>query len=504
MRQRWWALVPTALVALVCVAVFRPVFGYQITGDVYQMVQIAHEGCFRPLHLIAPIGQFFRPVSTFSLAFDLAVWGRNPAGFHLTTLLIHCIAGLALLAAARTLGLGRLSSTAVALLWVISPFTDENAIWAAIRHENALLLAWLVIVVSWPGPGNQWTRGRVAGVIGGTFFAVASKETWIATPFLFGALELVRCRFAWRSATIWAAGSGLAAMSYVAARFLAFPSVGDYYQWSALPLAKLPHLMAAFLWLEELVPVVDSVSWRGVVACVVVAAAGFAAIRLRVGPAVVGFALLLPPLGPTLFVPYLPQRYAAIPWAGFLLIAAGLGQRAFLALRPDFRRWAAIAAGALVMVLGSTSILMVRADLADWKRISDAHLQLLGETREIIEELPTDCAIAMIRLEGQNPLLEIINDPIGLRKMSYIRPKDPYGLVDSAALLEWVRDEDGLLVRSRDDWSTHFNGTPGSVLFHLNGGFKWSEDTEEDLASTVRKWEKAGRQLQVVEVEFIR
>lgn len=503
MKHRWWALSAIALVVLGGVFVYRPVLDNQVTGDVYQMVQIANEGCHRPLELIAPIGEFIRPVSTLSLAFDLTVWRRNPAGFHLTTLMLHLATGLALLAAARALGISRVTSTIVAMLWVISPFTDENAVWAAIRHENTLLLAWLMLASFWPGPDGRWSRNRIVGVIVALFLAAGSKETWIATPFVIGALELVRCRFAWRSAVFWTAGSGMVAAAYVGARFVAFPSAGGYFEWSATPLAKVPHLLAAFFWLEELQPTVESVSWAGIAACVAVAAAGLATFRLRIGASVVGLALLLPPLGPTLFVPYLPQRYAAIPWAGFLLLAAGLGEHGFKLLRPEFRRWVAAGAVATAAALAVTSALMVRADLEDWERISDAHARLLAEARLIAGELPIDRPVAVIRLENTSPLTDIVAHPIGLQKLVYIRPQDPYGLIDTAALLEWVRDEDGLLVRNRDDWPVHFEGLPGRLLFHFNGGFEWSENEVEDLAAAAKEWADRGHHLQVVEFKRV-
>lgn len=503
MKHRWWALSAIALVMLGGTVIYRPVLDNQITGDVYQMVQMAHEGCHRPLQLIAPIGEFIRPVSTLSLAFDLMVWKRNPAGFHLTTLLLHLATGLALLGAARKLGIGRITATLVGVLWVVSPFTDENAVWAAIRHENTLLLAWLMLASCWPGPGCCWSRKRTVGAIFALILAAASKETWIATPFLIGALELVRCRFAWRSAMLWTTGSGMVAAAYVGARFFAFPSSGNYFEWSTTPLAKVPHLLAAFLWLEELQPAVESVSWTGVVACIAVAAGGLAAFRLRIGAAVVGLALVFPPLGPTLFVPYLPQRYAAIPWAGFLLLVAGLGEHGLKLLRPEFRRWVAAGAVAGAIVLAVSSALTVRADLEDWERISDAHARLLAEARVVADQLPVDRPFAVIRSENTSPLTDIVAHPIGLRKLVYIRPQDPYGLIDTAALFEWVRDEDGLFARRRDNWPVLFDGSPGRLLFHFNGGFEWSEHDAEDLASAAEGWVERGLFLQVVQFERV-
>jgi hypothetical protein len=142
----------------------------------------------RPLLLLADLDTFYRPASTWTLAADRLLLGDRPAGFHLTNLLLHALAGALLVLAGRRLGLPPPESAAVGLLWALSPFSEEPAVSVAIRFQDLLLLSWLGLVLAWPRDG-VWTRGRVffAGLC--TLFAAASKETWVMTPALVVAME---------------------------------------------------------------------------------------------------------------------------------------------------------------------------------------------------------------------------------------------------------------------------------------------------------------------------
>ncbi len=442
-----------------------------------------------------------RPLTIWSLAFDRLAWGTNPAGFHATTLGIHLLTVLALLAAAAVLGLRPRTAAAVALLWGCSPFTEENAVWTAIRHENTLLLGWLLTIVAWPGPGRRWSRGRVAATAGGVLVAALSKETWIATPFIVGALELVRTRWRWRPALAVAGATGVLAIAYVGLRFAVIPGTRGYFEWSPVPLAKLPHLLAAFCGLVELRPVVTAVGWGGVAASAVIVAAAVLAWRWRSRAALVGLALLFPPLGPTLFVPFLPQRYAAIPYAGFLLLAGGLLETGRERLQPRVGKLLAVLAAIAASAALAVGALTVRADQADWRRISDAHGVLLAEARRVAGELPIGVPVAVVRDEHVDPLQEIIDHPAGLEKLQYLRGSAPYGLVDAGPLFDWVLSGSATFVHDRPDWRTKYAGIGGRVLVHRVGGFQWLDGEAPDLAAVASQWVAHGRPVRVIILE---
>jgi len=56
-------------------------------------------------------------------------------------------------------------------------------------------------------------------------------------------------------------------------------------------------------------------------------------------------------------------------------------------------------------------------------------------------------------------------------KLPYTRHEDPYGLIDGAALIEWVLSQEGTRVERIDDWSSACNGVEGVVVVHREGGF---------------------------------
>ena len=499
-RPRTWCAAAVVVVVLTAL-VHWPVLRFELTGDDYETVGLAHEACLHPAMLFAPLGEWLRPATIWSLAVDRVLWGTDPAGYHATTLAIHLVTVLVLLAAAAVLGLRPGIALAVALLWGCSPFTDENAVWAAIRHENTLLLGWLVAVVAWPGPDRAWTNGRIAAAVGGVLLAALSKETWIATPFILGALELVRTRWRWRPALTVAGATGVFALAYVALRFMAFPGTQGYFEWSPAPLAKLPHLLAAFLGLEELRPVVTTVGWGGAAGSALVAAAAVLAWRWRSRAALVGLALLLPPLGPTLFVPFLPQRYAAIPYSGFLLLAGGLLETGLRRLGPRPGRFAAALAATAAVAVFAVGAVTVRADQEDWRRISDAHGVLLREARLVADELPVGIPVALVRDEHTEPLQEIVDHPAGLEKLQYLRGSAPYGLVDAGPLFDWVRGGPRTIVRDHPDWRTRYAGFRGRILVHRAGGFQWVDGEVPDLAAAASRWVARGLPVRVITVE---
>jgi Flp pilus assembly protein TadD len=85
------------------------------------------------------------PVTWVTLGLDYVVWGMNPVGYHLTSLLWHAAtAGLFFLVARRLLGLGMpsasplmlgLGATAAALFFAIHPLRVESVAWITERRD---------------------------------------------------------------------------------------------------------------------------------------------------------------------------------------------------------------------------------------------------------------------------------------------------------------------------------------------------------------------------------
>ena len=491
------AILTAAVIATAVILLHGPAVELALTGDSYQWIQHAHAAMHQPALLLSDLDSFLRPSTTWTLALDRALWGGFEAsGFRRSSLAIHALVALALVFAGRRLGLGPLAAAAVALVWVTSPFTDESAFVVAYRFQPLLLLSWLVLIAVWPRTGEMWGRGRLVTATLAVIAAVAAKETWVVTPALVAALELDRRR-SLREALRPAILVGIAVAGYVVVYFLSFPAESkSYYELGSHVAAKIPTQLAAFLYLKEPMPFALELSWPGVVALAAVAAMAAACLRWRVPGTWTALALYLLPTLPTLLVPYMPQRYLAIPYAGFLLlvalwITAAAGR--LLKWRWAIRGGVAVMT-ALVIVAGAA---IVRSDLDDYRRMAAAHEVLLSEAVAVSELVAAGAPVAVVRDEQAQPLLEILRDPRGFAKLPYTRHADPYGLIDTAALFEWVIAEEETRVEPVHDWSTTCAGVEGVVLIHAEGGFVDVGPTD-DLGAEVGRWTAQGRRVRVV------
>lgn len=106
---------------------------------------------FLPNFLISPFGglsgtdensirfdrsrQFYRPFSSLSYWADRKIWGFNPAGFHLTNILLHTANTIILYFILLNLGLSKISSFLSSLLFSLFPLHFENVSWISGRTD---------------------------------------------------------------------------------------------------------------------------------------------------------------------------------------------------------------------------------------------------------------------------------------------------------------------------------------------------------------------------------
>lgn len=89
--------------------------------------------------------QFYRPLTSLSYWLDCKIWGFNPAGFHLTNILLQIANTLILCFILLNLGLGRTVSFFSCLLFSVFPFHFENVSWISGRTD---LLSFLFAALS--------------------------------------------------------------------------------------------------------------------------------------------------------------------------------------------------------------------------------------------------------------------------------------------------------------------------------------------------------------------
>lgn len=87
---------------------------------------------------------YYRPVATVTFALDSAAWGDDPFGFHLTNLLLHLAACLALYATIRLMRSPPVGAFLAALLFAVHPAHSEPVAYVSARADLICALFMLV------------------------------------------------------------------------------------------------------------------------------------------------------------------------------------------------------------------------------------------------------------------------------------------------------------------------------------------------------------------------
>jgi tetratricopeptide (TPR) repeat protein len=162
----------------------------------------------------------YQPLAWLSLGADFAVWGMNPAGYHLTSLLLHLantalvyLLALRLLAGARpappsappTDAGGRARPIAAAFaagLFALHPLRVESVAWATERRDVLsglfFLIATLAHVAAVDATDARARRARRALSLASFALALLSKSITVTLPALLLVLDVVPLRRARR------------------------------------------------------------------------------------------------------------------------------------------------------------------------------------------------------------------------------------------------------------------------------------------------------------------
>lgn len=182
--------------------------------------------------------EYYRPVTTYSLAIDRAVFGDEPGGFHLVNLLLHAVAASLLYLLLRRIG-GDLVAALAALFFAAHPLQAESVCWISGRTDLLAACFMLLAAVQY---ARMRDRARTSGFTDhlllafATALAVFSKETAVTLPVMLLSIDLAYSRAGGRdwSMAIRNAGrnflrSGIVVVvvlaGYLAARAMLFGSV---------------------------------------------------------------------------------------------------------------------------------------------------------------------------------------------------------------------------------------------------------------------------------------
>ncbi len=242
------------LVALLSVALFLPTLRYGFVWDDILLVQ--HNQFLRPDKPPSSFlakdftaltfgqfgGYFFRPLFALSLWLDAVLWGENPAGFHLTNLLLHGLTVALLWLVVRRLDCPE-TATVAAALFAIHPAHSEVVAFISGRVDSLALIPmlaamWLFLEV----PTRECARRRVEGflcLLAATLLALAAKESAVVLPALLLIVGLTD-----PTHEGWAAGQRIRQHGRLLAGVLAI--VIPYALWRGIVLAKHEYFGTAF------------------------------------------------------------------------------------------------------------------------------------------------------------------------------------------------------------------------------------------------------------------
>ena len=327
---------------------------------------------------------FNRPVQLASLMLDAAIWGREPFGFHLTSVLLHAVNAVLVGAVAdRLLGPGapRLVIMLAATLFAVHPVVVEAVCEPTFREDQLALvfsLAALLLATRHP-PDTAGADTRRAWVCAGCcLLAVGSKETGVVAPPLMALWWLLFRRGEpggfWRRAV--GLGTGAVAV-FLAARFALEPQQSVIFETKpSYPAGTLagtlllqPRILALYAQLVacpvNLCADYGAYSIRHLplpLSCLVLAALLLAAVwacrrdrRLLFACAMISLPLL-PVMNLVPIYRAAADRYLYFPMAGVALAAACLLDSPWLRGRPRAARAAMVGGLAACIVLGLASM----------------------------------------------------------------------------------------------------------------------------------------------------
>jgi tetratricopeptide (TPR) repeat protein len=149
------------------------------------------------------------PLTWMTFGLDYLLWGMNPFGYHLTSLLLHAANAVVFyLVALRILGLalpdpgGRgpaglaLSAGCAALLFALHPLRVESVAWATERRDvlSGLFYLLAILVYLWACERGERGRGWYWAVVGLFACALLSKSMAVSLPVVLLILDVYPLR----------------------------------------------------------------------------------------------------------------------------------------------------------------------------------------------------------------------------------------------------------------------------------------------------------------------
>jgi len=277
------SIVAPVLAILAGIAVWTTMLPYYFISDDFGLLYMSRRSLSELMWFLVRHGDgtFYRPLVFSSFAWDHAIWGMMPAGYHLTNLILHICAIAGLFVMLRQLGIKKQTAALTAALFAAMPIQVESVAWMSGRFDvaSAAFGAWTVAAYAW-----SRNRNNVAGYVlalGLYVLAICAKETGFVLPLLVIALELTvfKSRRPW---PVWKLGgfllTGGIALLY---RVFAIGGIGGYQTNGGSPAANFSWRTFQALLLRAPSQMLFGLNWTQFSAITITTlAAGLAAILL--------------------------------------------------------------------------------------------------------------------------------------------------------------------------------------------------------------------------------
>jgi tetratricopeptide (TPR) repeat protein len=175
---------------LACLIAYANIYGNAFLWDDLDFIVRNYE-----IRSLSPLGKFFhsastipqRPVMNLSFAVDYRLWGLNPAGYHLTQVLLHTLNSLFVFLLLYRLFSSRGAALIAGLLFALHPVHSE-AVTAFLGRSELLMTFFCLLSVGafWFSLQHSGVRGWLTylGSLVAFVLACLSKETGIVVPIL--------------------------------------------------------------------------------------------------------------------------------------------------------------------------------------------------------------------------------------------------------------------------------------------------------------------------------
>lgn len=349
---------------------------------------------------------FLRPLHIWFLKLDLALWGTDPLGFHLTATIAAIAAVIGVFLVLERLGVSLALAFAGASAVTMHPILAAIVPFVAAREETLTTSLCLFAFYFFLG-ARQNRRSHWPALL---CFALAllTKESavaWAALPVGYDVLRGVgRATEDRRRVLGFYVALALVLLVYLLLRWAAFGNVvgGDGRPTGYLSLSAFASYHAEF-WRRLLgAPLFDDhgvglLRWLAPAAAGLLVALSF----FRRRPDAVGWARLAVFFGPYWYLAttalfygtYYDDRHHSLPLAGLVFFLALASERALAACRPTTRR---LLAGA---ILGAAATLLLPATLRKAREFHEAS-RVTARVREDIERmtrgLPDGSAVLLV------------------------------------------------------------------------------------------------------------